>query len=216
MLDRLKELNENVKLFDVYSEEFSEYGRVLNDVDVSELIREAQRLEFPESGSVYLASVDTLEATEAAARIKELVFGTLDTQIGYCYGYSNMLNAAEWHFSSELNVAVTPLVLILGKRSDIKNGRLCSGDMKAFYVPAGAVIEVYATTLHFCPCLVSDGGFGCIVGLPTATNTPLDAPVEDKLLFRKNKWILAHEQNSALIERGVVAGIYGENYKINY
>ena len=216
MLDRLKELNENVKLFDVYSEEFSEYGRVLNDVDVSELIREAQRLEFPESGSVYLASVDTLEATEAAARIKELVFGTLDTQIGYCYGYSNMLNAAEWHFSSELNVAVTPLVLILGKRSDIKNGRLCSGDMKAFYVPAGAVIEVYATTLHFCPCQVSDGGFGCIVGLPTATNTPLDAPVEDKLLFRKNKWILAHEQNSALIERGVVAGIYGENYKINY
>ena len=216
MLDRLKELNENVKLFDVYSEEFSEYGRVLNDVDVSELIREAQRLEFPESGSVYLASVDTLEATEAAARIKELVFGTLDTQIGYCYGYSNMLNAAEWHFSSELNVAVTPLVLILGKRSDIKNGRLCSGDMKAFYVPEGAVIEVYATTLHFCPCQVSDGGFGCIVGLPTATNTPLDAPVEDKLLFRKNKWILAHEQNSALIERGVVAGIYGENYKINY
>ena len=216
MLDRLKELNENVKLFDVYSEEFSEYGRVLNDVDVSELIREAQRLEFPESGSVYLASVDTLEATEAAARIKELVFGTLDTQIGYCYGYSSMLNAAEWHFSSELNVAVTPLVLILGKRSDIKNGRLCSGDMKAFYVPAGAVIEVYATTLHFCPCQVSDGGFGCIVGLPTATNTPLDAPVDDKLLFRKNKWILAHEQNSALIERGVVAGIYGENYKINY
>ena len=216
MLDRLKELNENVKLFDVYSEEFSEYGRVLNDVDVSELIREAQRLEFPESGSVYLASVDTLEATEAAARIKELVFGTLDTQIGYCYGYSNMLNAAEWHFSSELNVAVTPLVLILGKRSDIKNGRLCSGNMKAFYVPAGAVIEVYATTLHFCPCQVSDGGFGCIVGLPTATNTPLDAPVDDKLLFRKNKWILAHEQNSALIERGVVAGIYGENYKINY
>ena len=215
MLDRLKELNENVKLFDVYSEEFSEYGRVLNDVDVSELIREAQRLEFPESGSVYLASVDTLEATEAAARIKELVFGTLDTQIGYCYGYSNMLNAAEWHFSSELNVAVTPLVLILGKRSDIKNGRLCSGDMKAFYVPAGAVIEVYATTLHFCPCQVSDGGFGCIVGLPTATNTPLDAPVDDKLLFRKNKWILAHEQNSALIERGVIAGIYGENYKIN-
>ena len=216
MLDRLKELNENVKLFDVYSEEFSEYGRVLNDVDVSELIREAQRLEFPESGSVYLASVDTLEATEAAARIKELVFGTLDTQIGYCYGYSSMLNATEWHFSSELNVAVTPLVLILGKRSDIKNGRLCSGDMKAFYVSAGAVIEVYATTLHFCPCQVSDGGFGCIVGLPTATNTPLDAPVDDKLLFRKNKWILAHEQNSALIERGVVAGIYGENYKINY
>ena len=38
----------------------------------------------------------------------------------------------------------------------------------------------------------------------------------DKLIFRKNKWIMAHEDNKVLIERGVVDGIYGENYKINY
>lgn len=216
MLDRLAKLNKSIPFFDVYSEEFSEYGRVVEDIDVATLIAEAKKMPFPESGSAYLPSVAQLEATDAAAQIKDLIFGTLDTQIGYCYGYNDMLNGTEWHFSSELNVAVTPLVLILGKRGDIKDGRLDSADMKAFYVPAGAVIEVYATTLHFCPCQVSDEGFGCIVGLPTATNTPLDAPVADKVVFRKNKWLLAHEDNKALIEKGVVAGIYGENYKILY
>ena len=216
MLDRLKNLNQSIRFFDIYSKEFSEYGRVMDTIDASELIAEAKKIPTPQSGSAYLPAVDAFEKLDVAERIKEEVFGTLDTQIGYCHGYSNMLNAAEWHYSSELNVAVTPLVLILGKRSDIRNGRLDSADMKAFYVPAGAVIEVYATTLHFCPCQVSDDGFGCVVGLPTGTNTPLDLPVSDKLLFRKNKWIIAHDDNEGLISRGVVAGIYGENYKINY
>ena len=186
MLNCLKERNRNLAFYDIFSEEFSEYGRVISDLDVSALIAEAKQMPYPESGSTYLPSVVQFEATDAAKQIKDAVFGTLDTQIGYCYGHSDTLNATEWHFSSELNIAVTPLVLILGKRSDIKDGRLDSGAMKAFYVPAGAVIEVYATTLHFCPCQISDDGFGCIVGLPTATNTPLDAPVDDSLLFRKN------------------------------
>jgi hypothetical protein len=127
-----------------------------------------------------------------------------------------MLNATEWHTSSEVNLAITPLVLILGKRTDIRDGKINSADMKAFYVPAGALIEVYATTLHFCPCQVSDEGFGCVVVLPLGTNVPLDYEVSDPLLFRKNKWIIAHEENQTLIDRGVVAGIYGVNYKINY
>lgn len=216
MLHRLKELNQTLSFYDVFSEEFSEYGRVIERLDASALMTEAKQIPYPENGSSYLPSVASLEATDVAKKIKESVFGTLDTQIGYCFGHNDTLGATEWHFSSELNVAVTPLVLILGKRSDIKNGTIDSGDMKAFYVPEGTVIEVYATTLHFCPCQVSDRGFGCIVGLPTGTNTPLDAPVDDPILFRKNKWILAHEENAALIEKGVLAGIFGENYKINY
>lgn len=216
MLNKLKELNTGIAFFDIYSDEFSEYGRVVNDIDATELISLAGKLEYPEFGSVYLASLESLENTDAAIAVKEKIFGTLDTQIGYCYGYNGVLGATEWHASSELNVALTPLVLILGKRSDIKDGKLNSADMRAFYVPAGAVIEVYATSLHFCPCQVNDGGFGCIVGLPKATNTPLDAPTDDKLLFKKNKWIIAHNENTALIEKGVVPGIYGENYKINY
>ncbi len=118
--------------------------------------------------------------------------------------------------SSEINIAVTPLVLILGHIWDIENGKTDSSKFKAFYLPAGTVAEVYSTTLHFCPCEVEKGGFGCVVGLPLGTNTPLETEGPDPLLFRKNKWLIAHNDNKALISRGVFSGISGENFKINY
>ena len=216
MLERLKALNPSLPLVSVDSPEFAEYGRVLSGFDATAFVKAAEAIPMPEAGSAYQASVKEFEALPAAREICDGCFGTLDTQIGYCYGHSNYLNALEWHYSSEVNVAVTPLVLMLAKRSDIKNGRIDSSCVKAFFVPAGTVIEVFATTLHFCPCEVSKGGFGCVVALPSGTNTPLDIPVKDPLLFRKNKWIFAHEGNTALLQRGVIAGVYGENYKINY
>ena len=216
MLERLKALNPSLPLFSVDSPEFAEYGRVLSGFDATAFVKAAEAIPMPEAGSAYQASVKEFEALPAAREICDGCFGTLDTQIGYCYGHSNYLNALEWHYSSEVNVAVTPLVLMLAKRSDIKNGRIDSSCVKVFFVPAGTVIEVFATTLHFCPCEVSKGGFGCVVALPSGTNTPLDIPVKDPLLFRENKWIFAHEGNTALLQRGVIAGVYGENYKINY
>ena len=126
------------------------------------------------------------------------------------------MNATEWHTSSEINIAVTPLVLILGHIWDIENGKIDSSKFKAFYLPAGTVVEVYSTTLHFCPCEVDENGFGCVVALPKDTNTNLEVEPQDKLLFRKNKWIIAHEENLALINRGVISGITGKNHKINY
>jgi len=215
MLKKLRELNPTLRLYDVTDPAFAPYGRILH-MDVSEIIAQAQKLEKPENGSSYLPSVPAFEALKIADEIKQAVFGTLDTQVGYCYGYSNTLNATEWHFSSELNIAVTPLVLILGLRSDIKDGKMNAADMKAFYLPAGTAVEVYATTTHFCPCQVEPDGFGCVVALPQGTNTPLEGAVSDRFLFRRNKWIIAHEENSGLIERGVLPGIYGENYKIKY
>ena len=46
------------------------------------------------------------------------------------------------------------------------------------------------------------------------TNVPLDGEPDDKLLFRKNKWLIAHEDNAELIAKGVVPGIYGPNYSL--
>ncbi len=214
-IEKVRELNPSMKIYSVTDAEFADYGVVITDMDISDIKKAAEAIQMPGSGSIYHASEPAFEALPIAKEVQDRVFGTLPSQMGYCYGYSDTLNATEWHACSELNIALTPLVLILGRRSDIKDGKLDSADMKAFYLPAGTVVEVYATTLHFCPCQTEDSGFRCVVGLSAGTNTDLDTPASDALLFRKNKWIMAHVDNKALIERGVVAGIYGENYKIN-
>ena len=216
MLNILKERNPDIKLYSVNDSEFKTFGRVVNDLDTQEIIAAAEAIKNPETGSAYSPSEASFEKLKISYQIKSEYFGTLPTQIGYCYGHNNFLNAAEWHFSSEINIAVTPLVLILGHIWDIEDGKIDSSSFKAFYLPKGTAAEVYATTLHFCPCEVEKGGFGCVVGLPLDTNTPLDVTPDNPLLFRKNKWIIAHEENAPLINRGVVSGITGKNFEIKY
>ena len=214
MLNKLKELNKNIPFFHVDSEEFKSFGRVI-DIDATEIIEVGEKIEKPE-GSAYTPSLAEFEALEIAKTIKREFFGTLPAQIGYCFGHNNLMNATEWHTSSEVNIAVTDVVLILGHLWDVENGKIDSSLFKAFYLPKGTVAEVYATSLHYCPCEVEKDGFGCVVCLPKDTNTPLEEECEDKLLRAKNKWLIAHVENGALIENGAVAGLTGTNYKINY
>lgn len=216
MLDTLKLKNPDIKLYSVNSEEFKTFGRVITGLDTSEIIKVAEKISRPAEGSAYTPSEESFEKLPTAKEIENKFFGTLPSQIGYCHGHNSLLNAAEWHMSSEINIAVTSLVLILGHIWDIENGKTDSSKFTVFYLPAGSVAEVYSTTLHFCPCEVEKDGFGCVVGLPLGTNTPLETETSDPLLFRKNKWLIAHNDNKALISRGVLPGISGENFKINY
>ena len=216
MLEYLKKLNPDIDFYDVNDAEFASFGRVIKNLDASEITEAANKLQRPESGSAYMASVPEFEALDIAKQIEDEYFGTLPSQLGYCHGHSNFLNATEWHACSEINIAITPLVLILGHVWDIKDGKIDSSKFTAFYLPAGTVVEVYATTLHFCPCEVQEEGFGCVVGLTAGTNTDLEKEVQNKMLFRKNKWIICHVDNEALLNRGVVPGITGTNYEIKY
>ena len=59
-------------------------------------------------------------------------------------------------------------------------------------------------------------GFGAVVALPKDTNTALDTPVTDPLLFAKNKWLVAHEEASTVLAKGAKPGITGENYMVKY
>ena len=216
MLEALKAQNPHLALYSVDSPVFREYGRVIGGIDTKGFSKEALSVPMPEKGSAYVASLDRFEALPEAREIEKYAFGTLDTQFGYCYGYNDMLAALEWHTSSEINIAITPLVLMLAKRSDMVGTRLDSAAVRAFYLPVGTVIECYATSLHFCPCQVTKEGFRMVVALPRGTNEPLSAPTDDPLLFRRNKWLIAHDENEALLARGAVGGIYGTNYKLNF
>ena len=138
-------------------------------------------------------------------------------QIGYCNGHNKKLNAPGISWNSEINVAVTDLVLLIGHQQDIEEDLTYdTSKVEAFLVPAGTGIEVYATTLHYAPCHVNESGFQCVVVLPRGTNTEIDFPMsedgEDGLMTARNKWLIAHED--AKIE-GAFNGLKGENITLD-
>ena len=204
------------KIHSVYDDEFKAYGRILTGFDTKEIEDEAKKIPHPAEGSSYQASVKEFEKLKIFGEIEKACYGTLPSQLGFCWGHNRVMNAMEYHFCNEINIAVTPLVLILGHTGDIQNGKVDSSVFRAFYVPKGAVLEIFSSTLHFCPCQTSDEGFRCVVGLSKDTNLPLDEPTDDPFLFRKNKWLIAHVENRGLIARGGVPGITGENYLVPY
>ena len=221
MLDRLNEIND-VKIYSVFSEEFASYGRVLEGIDcssLSEYMREHTKV--PENGNIYVASDKNMEALPVCSEIQNSVYGQMPIQIGYCNGNNRLYNAFEYHKGSEINVAVTPLCLVLGHVWEIKDNKYSVGDEKVFFVPEGTVIEFYQTTLHYSPCTVSDSGFKAVVVLPRGTNTPLENVErtdtdESRLLFQKNKWLLAHPEVETLLKQGAFVGLVGENKEIKF
>ena len=100
--------------------EFKKYGRVLNNYDVKELLNKMEATPLPE-GVIYEPSIKELENLDVAKEFKNREFGGLDIQIGYCNGNNYMLNAVEYHRTSEINIAVTDLILLLGLEQDIED-----------------------------------------------------------------------------------------------
>lgn len=205
---------DKMTIYRVTDPEFAPYGRVLS-LPAEELIAAAETLEMPQSGSRYEPSLEVLERVKIAETIEDEFYGEMPIQVGLCWGHNNRLNALEWHTSSEINVAATDFVLMLGRIDEIKDGMYDSSRVKSFRVRRGESIEVYATTLHFCPCTTDADGFRCVVVLPRGTNVPLDGTPTDPLLFRKNKWVICHVDNEALKARGVRPGITGVNHVLN-
>lgn len=216
MLENLKRKNKDFNVYSVYDSEFKSFGRIIGGIDASEIVKVGKEIKNPETGVRYVASEEKFECLKIAEQLKNEVFGTLPTEIGYCHGHNSFLNATEWHTSSEINIAVTPLVLFLGHLWDIEGGKTDSSKFIAFYVPEGTVIEVYATSTHYCPCSVADSGFGCVVALPLGTNTALEFQPQDRFMTAKNKWVIAHNDNAAMLARGVAAGIGGKNLELKY
>lgn len=194
--------------------EFKKYGKVLSKYNVEELLKKMEETPLP-SDVIYEPSIAELEGLDIAKEFKERQFGGLDIQIGYCNGNNYMLNAVEYHRTSEVNIAVTDLILLLGLQQDIEDDySYDTSKIEAIFVPAGTAIEVYATTLHYAPCNANEEGFKCVVILPKNTNLPLEVNVEkqgeDSLLFAKNKWLIGHSETN-LEEQGAFIGLKGDN-----
>lgn len=206
-----------MKIWNIEDSNFKVYGRVVKGYDCTELIEKMQETPLPDD-VVYVPAEPKLEMLELFNELRNREFGGLPIQVGYCNGKNVLLNAVEYHRSSEVNVAATDLILLLGKEQDIDPDKFTydTSLIEAFFIPAGTMIEIYATTLHYAPCNAMKDGFRCVVILPRDTNLPLETKqsgFEDRLLFAKNKWLIAHPE-SGLERQGAFIGFIGKNRSV--
>lgn len=224
MLETLNACNTHLSkpILSIHDPAFASYGRVVTGYDFEPLLSYLyEHSEMPEAGNVYVASVAELESTLPAKQLQEVLYGGMPIQIGYCNGKNQTFNGMEYHKGSEVNIAATDMLLILGHTWDIKENTYQVEDAQVFFVQRGEAIEIYQTTLHLSPCRVSEEGFRTVVVLPRGTNTPLEKtsgqrePL-DRLLLQKNKWVLAHPEREPLMKQGAYPGILGQNIELKY
>jgi hypothetical protein len=216
--NELVKQNDRMLIKDVHDRSFVPFGKIINGYDFSGLMDYMEKeTAVPEQGNVYKASVPELEQFPVKEMLENGFYGEMPIEIGYCNGQNSTLNGLEYHIGSEINVAVTDLVLMLGKLQDVVNDKYKTEDVEVFFVKKGTGLQLYETTLHFSPCKTGQEGFKCIVILPRGTNEPLKSDRRtdgDKLLFARNKWLLAHPERKVLMEKGAWPGIIGENLEI--
>lgn len=102
----------------VHDIEFKEYGRILS-LDIKDFIVTMLGKEIVEEGVIYEPSDRDLEALPLFKQIKNEVYGGLEIEFGFCSGHNSKLNAVEYHRSSEIDIAATDLILMLGRQQDI-------------------------------------------------------------------------------------------------
>ena len=207
-----------MEILSVFDPAFRPYGRVLTGYDTAALAQALEQDTPLPDGVGYVPADAALEKLGIFADFENSVYGGMPVQLGWCNGHNTKLNCLEYHRDSEVNFGSRDFILLLGLESQIEGGKFDTALTKAFLVPAGTLVEVFATTLHYAPCEAKLGqGFKVLVALPRGTNT--DKPVftpktyEDTLLTARNKWLLAHADSDEA-KGGAVVALTGENLDI--
>lgn len=208
-----------MKIYSIYDEAFRPYGKVLEGYDTAALTAALENETPLPEAVVYTAAEPALEKLPILAELSDRAYGGMPVQLGWCNGHNTKLNCLEYHRDSEINFGTRDFILLLGLEGEIgADGLFDTALTKAFLVPAGTLVEVFATTLHYAPCEAKLGqGFKVLVALPRGTNT--DKPVftpknyEDTLMTARNKWLLAHAESDEA-KGGAVVALTGENLDI--
>lgn len=207
-----------MEIKNIFDREFASYGQVHQGYHLEGLLSAMESIPLPEQGTDYRPSMPELETADCFRELEDRAFGGIPIQVGMCWGHNTRLNCLEYHRSSEFNLGTMPFVLLLAHQWDIVDGVLDTDKVAAFYVPAGTLVEVYATSLHYAPCHVdATEGFRVAVVLPRGTNTEkqelTDLPGESRRLWARNKWLLAHPDTTEA-QAGAQVGLQGENTDI--
>lgn len=215
----MEENTMSLKIMSVSDKEFEKYGRIVDGLDCSELLSVlCETTPAPQDSVIYVPSDKRLEALDVMNILRDNVYGGMPIQIGYCNGTNTKLNCLEYHRDSEIDIAADDIVLLLGAQQDARGDSYDTSKVEAFFCPKGTAVELYATTLHYAPCSGSKGSsFRVVIVLPKGTNEEMPklsiTNDEDKRLFAKNKWLIAHPDSDEA-KNGAVVTMVGENIDI--
>jgi hypothetical protein len=215
-LNQLRRLNKHITIKGITNKSFIKYGKIITGYDFTELISYVEKkTPTPEEGNLYINLVSAMENSNVAQKLSNNFFGEMEIEIGYCNGMNSKLNYLEYHKSSELLLAVTDLIIFVGRAQDIKENQYESTRAEAFFIPEGVAVELYSTTLHSNPCRMEIMGFKSIVVLARGTGSALkEDNKEDILLQSKNRWLIAHSEAYQYVKDIKQLGIMGENTEI--
>jgi hypothetical protein len=224
LLQRLNNLNHGLTILPLDDKSFLRYGRVYKNLKVDGYLDYLDKHARPSEDVYYEGDiVGTQFNREEFLPIINSVFGGMgDVQVGMCHGKNKKLNALEYHKGSEVLITGTDMVILMGHADDIDwpQGTFDTSKVQAYLVPRGTIYEIAAKVLHFAPAHINeDEGFKLVVFLPRGTNDALDftptSEGEEILLLGKNKWFLAHAEDTGSVAMGAHIGLTGKNITVN-
>ncbi len=213
--EKMCKINSEYKIGKISNPDFRKYGVVWEGFDIDELKEFAEEnISVDPRENFYAPSNPELESLPLMKSISDEVYAGMPVEAGECTGQTRNFTAVEYHQGSEVNIALTDVVMVLAHRAVLEEKGSINPrkDAELFFVPAGTVFEMYSDTLHYSPIKVHDSGFAVIVILPQGSNQPLPDgfKAENRRIVKKNKFQLVHACRKDKIAAGAVIGVTGE------
>lgn len=182
------------KALSIHSDEFHTYGNVITTKNIDPLLKYLKdEITLPHDRIEYVRSDERLNHHAAVSDIQRQIYGNMPVQAGYVCGINTTQDGFEYHQGSEVIIAASDFFLFLGKREfmqdDTFNGELA----QPFFVPKKSVIELYSTTLHYCPISINAQPFSAAIILLDGTNEDIHDENKPAMLSKRNTWFIAHE-----------------------
>lgn len=161
-------------IYSVNDPEFKSYGNVWDNVPselTSPVLEALASTPIPE-GSKYVASAPELEGVKDADKLGSSCLAAVPSSSAGATATTRASTA--WsttaRASSTWVLAILSCSWRIAGRSRTASSTPRASRRSAW--PAGTLVEVFNTTLHYTPCMVDDGGFQVMVALPAGTNGP--------------------------------------------
>lgn len=199
----------------VYSPDFHVYGNVLAGYDTQGLTDIlADKIQSTSPETTYVAREPLLESLPLSCELRNRAYGGMPAQIGSCQGVGISLDALEYHICNEIIIGATDFLLLLAHRKDLTQNILDVESIQVFLVPAGVVVELYSSTLHYAPCGTGKNRRYLVsILLAEHTNEPFivadTVSGEDNILQAKGKWLIVRENIPEAMD-GAFVGLKGD------